>query len=277
MAILLLNYSRSGGTLISSVLGKLKNVVLVSEVNPVSNASSSVKEQVKKWYGIDISSGSFKEMVIELNGYCVTNNKILIIRDFSFVDFTPHLKNDFIPSNHFSIILELQKEISLNIFSFVRNGIDVWISRNCPFHFSDGYLIFVKNLVGLNIPIFKYENFCAEPEKELIKICKTIGISYDPSALIDPNGHNNVTGDNQLKSTSRGRKMNMIKTLKRKQIPEKWVKRALLDKNLLEANRILNYNFRFNESEFETNDPDWINSLKWALKRYRNPSHFHEF
>ena len=277
MAILLLNYSRSGGTLLSSVLARLDNVVLVSEVNPVSNAYTSVKEQVKEWYGIDISDGSFTEMIKELNDFCTRNNKTLIIRDYSFVDFTPNSINDFQPKSNFSALVELQNHIPLQVISFVRDAYDVWISRNCPPKFSEGYLKYVEQLMELKIPIFKYEDFCENPEIELSKICDSVNIRYDKKHLENPSKYQNITGDNQMEESSRGRKLNQISRLKRKQIPKKWSVKAGSDIQLKEANKMLSYGTDFDDVEIDKKDLDWVNSLKWMLNRYRNPSLFHEF
>jgi hypothetical protein len=277
LAILLLNYSRSGGTLLSSILGKFDNVVLVSEVNPTANATSSVKEQVKDWYGIEIANGSYTEMITELNEYCLLHNKTLVIRDFSFVDFTPHALNGFEVMNRFSSIQELKNTIPLKVFSFVRNAFDIWISRNCPPHFSIGYLNYVEQLISLQIPIFKYEDFCNNSETELAKICDFIGIKYNKQHLQTPNNYQNITGDNLMKAQSRGRLLNQITPLKRKQIPRLWIKKISTDLPLKKANKLLSYDPNFNAVEMEQDNLEWINYLKWTFYRYQNPSLFHEF
>tara|TARA_R110002050_G_scaffold158191_2_gene286987 strand:- start:13976 stop:14743 length:768 start_codon:yes stop_codon:yes gene_type:complete len=255
----------------------LDGVILLSEVNPNTSASLSIKKQVKDWYGIDIRKGTYLEMVLELNEYCQQNQKILVIRDFSFADFTPHVLNNFEPEYEFSSVKILEGVIPLTIISFVRDAYDVWISRNCPPNFSTGYLKFAKKLVALKAPIFKYENFCDFPEMELAKMCKTMGITYEKAALEKPNSYKNITGDNQIKKVSRGRKLNNIARLKRKQIPQKLLAIGKADTLLQKANLALNYPKNFSDEEMDTKYPNWIIAIKWSWFRYRNPSHFHTY
>ena len=173
--------------MLSTVLGQLDDVILVSEVNPINNASSTILTQVEQWYNVDIKTSPFKESVIELETYCLRNKKTLIIRDFSFVDFTPHEMNSFKPALAFSSLRELQSVIDLRVISFVRDEYDIWISRNFPPQFSLYYLKYVEQIIGLDYPVFKYEDFCKEPESEIRKTCKEIKIDFKIEVLNKPN------------------------------------------------------------------------------------------
>ena len=86
-AALLINYSRSGGTTISRVLGSIKNTILISEVHPNLDLMGSVAEQAKKWYNIDITIEAYQNMIFELYTKSISLNKRLIVRDFSFIEF----------------------------------------------------------------------------------------------------------------------------------------------------------------------------------------------
>ena len=277
MAVLILNYSRSGGTLLSSVLGQLDDVILVSEVNPVCNASSTISTQVKKWYGIDIKANSFKESVIELEAYCLSNKKTLIIRDFSFVDFTPHQFNSFQPALAFSSQKELESVINLRVICFVRDAYDIWISRNFPPQFSLYYLKYLEQIKRLDYPVFKYEDFCKNPDSELQKICKKIGVNFNIKALNSPNEYNNVTGDNQMPKVSRGRKLNDIQVLKRKQIPASFLEKGNADKLLSLANEECGYPASMTIEEFEKNKINWVVELEWRIKKWAGKITFHEY
>ena len=77
MAIIMLCYARSGGTLLNKCLGSLSDTIILSEVNPVGSGSgknkeslNSVYEQAKYWYNIELKNHDFKNAIIELDEYC---------------------------------------------------------------------------------------------------------------------------------------------------------------------------------------------------------------
>lgn len=94
---LLINYSRSGGTLISRVLSSLPNVVLLSEVNPNQNSLPylDVAYQMKQWYNLDVAGNTYLEKIEFIYNWCNNNNKILTVRDYSAFDFLPNPINLF--------------------------------------------------------------------------------------------------------------------------------------------------------------------------------------
>lgn len=271
-AALLINYSRSGGTMISRVLGSIKNTILISEVHPNLDLMGSVAEQAKKWYNIDITIEAYQNMVVELYTKSVSLNKRLIIRDFSFLDFTPNLYNKNAPSGTFSALKLLENKIPLIPFAFVRDAYDVWISRNFPPYFSEYYLKYIEALVERNIPIFKYEDFCKNPTQELFKISKLIGVTHDENAIDQFINYTNITGDNLLKSPSRGGRLEKIELLPRKKIPAFLMKKSKNDFYLQKANEILGYPIYIDDSriEFEKNPSNFVLESKWFYKKWSN-------
>jgi len=223
--VVLLNYARSGGTLLNKCLASLPNVIMLSEVNPLGGGSgsnieiptSTIKEQLNIWYNIDIKSDVFKEQVLEIYNYCELNNKILVIRDWSFVNFSNVKKyNQNNPPNEFLILKEL-KDFDMNIFGFVRDSIDVWISRglhNVEDFYTD-YLNYANKLVDLGVPLFKYEDFVKNPKIQLKLMCEQIGLEYTDVFETCLN-FDKLNGDVQNKTNSRGIKQNIIKPLPRK-------------------------------------------------------------
>ena len=265
--IVLLCYARSGGTVFSSAFSSLPNVVLVSEVNPNHNAKGSIREQLKNWFGYEIAQGSYDEMANAASEICQKEGKKFIIRDFSFIDFTPHKLNAFAPSKSFSTLNILKDSVPVQPIALVRNAFDVWISRGCPPNFSENYLDYVKALLSLGIPIYRYEDFCKKPEQTIQKVCEKTGIVFSPDFLQKSYSNQKITGDNDLQNPSRGSRLSTIQPLKRKRLPHFLVKKAEDDLQMAEANKLLGYPAEFYDSEFE-NAPSFISlEIKWFLKR----------
>jgi hypothetical protein len=263
-AIVLLCYSRSGGTLFSKSLVNLPDVVLLSEVNPVLNAKGSIKEQLKNWQNLDIAEGSFAEMA---KAAFVATNKNLIIRDFTFIDFTPHALNGLQPANTFSTLNALKNEMPLKPVAFVRDAFDVWISRGCPPKFSEGYLTYVKALLALKIPIYTYEDFCRNPAHVLRLFCTETGLPFDERALTLAIGETKVTGDVDLRNPSRGTRQMHIAPLKRKRLPAFLVKHAQQDLHLKQANVLLGYADDILSAETASAPTKISLELSWFFKR----------
>lgn len=262
---ILLCYPRSGGTLFSRVLASLPKVTLISEVNPHLNAAGSIADQAKEWYGMDVREDSFQSMATSLVKESRKKEHHLIIRDFSFIDFTPHALNNFQPVGHFSILKELNGK-DFKPIAFVRDVYDVWISRGCPKAFSEFYLNYVKALKSLNIPIVKYEDFCDRPEETLKDLCSYLEITYDETAIAHFSRYSNVTGDIKMRNSSRGTFFEMVKKLPRKWIPRYLQTRASNDVYLKEANRLFNYPDDFGLEEKPGFLERTISTSKWRLK-----------
>ena len=80
--ILMICFARSGGTILNRCLGSLPNVVMMSEVNPLGggvgvggnkNSFTTVAEQAKHWYQLELESKTFAENIIELEKICERN------------------------------------------------------------------------------------------------------------------------------------------------------------------------------------------------------------
>jgi hypothetical protein len=268
MIYLLINYARSGGTLFSKIIASQKNVVLLSEVNPNHNAVYSPAQQANLWYCLNIDEGlSYQDQVKEIYQKCMQQNKTLVIRDFTFIDFTPHQLNNFKPKKVFSNYEVIKQIAPVNAVAFVRNAIDVWISRDCPPKFSEGYLEYINFLMKEKIPIFKYEEFTKNPEGFLIEFGKTWAIS-DLSYSNKMLKYQKVTGDNQLKKPSRGSNQQTIKPLKRKQLAKQLISHLHNDVFLLEANNLIAYPTNYQENLEFKHHQFWLN-LKHRIRKLK--------
>lgn len=243
----MISFGRSGGTVLNQCLGCLPNVIMLSEVNPLGGGSgkdevsySTVKSQAMNWYGINLKSDNFTENLLELEEICTNSHKHLVVRDWSFINFYPTAQNHWKPINTFLTLEALEDKVDLISFTFVRDSIDVWISFGMPdcTTFFESYLKYVNKIVDRKIPIFKYEDFCKNPEKIVQEICKISSLEYnhfqDKYYTFDK-----VNGDIQI--ISRGRTQNSIRPLLRKIIKKEKISEINQCDLMIEANNLLNY------------------------------------
>ncbi len=243
-------FARSGGTLLNRCLGSLPNVVVMSEVNPLGGgwgiekekSPTTIKAQAKKWYGINLKNDAFGKSALELSNICITKNKQLIIRDWSFINFTPHEYNNFNPPNKLLSLEELKNDTGFIAFAFVRDSIDVWISRGMPpvKEFYTQYSRYINELLKNNIKIFKYEDLCKNPDFEIKKICEYIDIPYSESYK-NYTDFLRVSGDIQNKQKSRGIRSNKIIPMNRKTIYANKIAEINNSAQMIEVNKLLGY------------------------------------
>lgn len=247
-------YARSGGTILNKCLASLENTVMLSEVNPLgggwgengSQSYTTVKSQAKNWYQINLKNYGFVDEVLELYEYCSKENKQLILRDWSFVNFSAHEYNNGNPPNTLLTLKSLEQKIEITPFAFVRNGIDVWISRGMPpvDIFFDEYLNYVKEIILNKIPIIKYEDFCIDPSKTIKKICEITGLQYS-DVWQKFYQFNNINGDVQLGKLSRSKNDSKIKLLPRKKISKINIDQLEECESFHEANSLLSYPIKY--------------------------------
>lgn len=222
--VVMLAYARSGGTLLNRCLASLPNTFVLSEVNVEAlcpNSCSTIKEQAKKWYGLELKSEGFIENISEIYEYCNAHGLTLIVRDWTFGSFVPSRYNNFKPSRSLTTLDSISKSFPIIPFAFVRNAVDIWLSlKASPRTFYDKNLEFlyglVKCLLDKKVKIFKYEDFCNSPTQEMKKICDYIGVNYS-DAFLNYADFKNVTGDTDLPGDSRGIKKGEIGFLPRRE------------------------------------------------------------
>ena len=256
----MISFARSGATLLNRCLGSLSNVVIMSEVNPLGGgwgekkekSPTTIKTQAKQWYNISLKSNGFCEEALELASICKKQKKHLIIRDWSYVNFVPHEYNNFNPPNRLLSYEQLKGKCHLVAFAFIRDSIDVWISRNTPpvKEFYKQYSKYIDEILKNNIKIFKYENFCQNPDLEMKEICRYIGIEYS-SAYKNYNKFTNVNGDIQNGCKSRGIKQQKISLLPRKEIPFNKIKEINTCLEMKRVNSLLGYKTSYYKNQID--------------------------
>ncbi len=243
-------YARSGGTLLNRCLGSLPDTVIMSEVNQLMGAGNeidslrTIQTQAKGWYNIQLKNSSFSESLRELHQLSKKDNFNLIIRDWSFVNFVPKNSNSFEPPNKLLSYEEFKNETDFKFFAFVRDSVDVWLSmEKSPVKNGDRHLEyllkFILELKRNNIKIFKYEDFCANPDKVMKEICEYIDIPFNNS-YSEYNSFTKFNGDSQAYD-SRGMAQTAIKPLTRRELTDEEASFIKNHTKMSEINEILGY------------------------------------
>lgn len=246
--IIMLAYARSGGTLLNRCMASMPDTIMLSEVNVEALCPSScntIRGQVKEWYGINLKSEGFRENIQELYKYCLEKDKALIIRDWTFGSFVPSRYNNYNPSKEFATLDFVSNYFPVKSFAFVRDAIDIWLSLNAsPRTFYDKDLIylyeFVKKIFDRKIKIFKYEDFCKNPKKNMHSICDYVEIDYNEQ-FMNFFSYYKVTGDTDLPDSSRGLVENKINLLSRRAMSDVLFEEIKTKTKALEINKLLNY------------------------------------
>ena len=267
-------FARSGGTLLNRCLGSLENTVILSEVSPLGGGWGSrgeksyttIKEQAYNWWGINIESDDYFDGIVELHKICNEENKHLIIRDWSFINFVPYVNNKLNPPNRLLTFDGLRNYTDIIPFAFVRDSIDIWISRGTPpiNKFYQQYLKYIEVLLREGIRIFKFEDFVNDPNKIMSELCIFLNIEYSELFLNFEN-FNKINGDS-FGSDSRGYKRSIIRPLPRKIIKKEKIQEINKCELLVEANRLLNYPTLYDNGSLENRLMKNLRRLKSYLE-----------
>lgn len=244
----MLAYARSGGTLLNRCIASMPDIIMLSEVNIEALCPSScntIKEQVSKWYNIELKSEGFIENIKELYDYCLKNKKTLVIRDWTFGSFVPSRYNNFKPSNTLATLDVISEHFPVKSFALVRNSIDIWLSlKASPRTFYDKnleYLYeFTNSLISHKIKFFYYEYLCKNPVEAMISICNYSGLKYSEK-FKDFSNYLNVTGDTDLPEHSRGVQKGDIGLISRRETYANFFDEINNNTKALEINKILGY------------------------------------
>lgn len=246
-------YARSGGTLLNRFLVAQKNVVVLSEAHPIHNNKGglySIRGQMEKWYGVNISETTYEEEIKEVKQWCDDNNKILILRDWSYIDFSSSYLNKQNPPNQSTNYCLLHEKFDLQMTAFVRDGIDVYLSTKQPLKkFSQEYAAYVKYLISMKVNIVKYEEFIEYPQKIIDKVFVLLNGKFRENEISEDISSQNVIGDTGY---SRGNQQAKIIKLPRRYAG--YFKRKEINSNeaINQANIALGYSIGYASSVRET-------------------------
>jgi len=198
MVRILSHLPSSGGSPISRAIAAMPNIVLLSEIHPYASdrlTFSPMRQylqyyadsEFKDWLSSPAISESltFRESIRLIASDCERHGKILVIRDWAFLDFIAKSSK---PLMYRSITeKELSDTFLLKYCATSRHPADTWLSfLNSGFapglsldDFAAGYLKFANYIY--NRDWFKYEDFCIKPDNTLLSICNSLEIEFTPS------------------------------------------------------------------------------------------------
>ncbi|HMP77521.1 MAG TPA: hypothetical protein PKE12_14585 [Kiritimatiellia bacterium] len=219
---IMIAYARSGGTLLARCLASLPGTMLFSEVNPrrrtrVKGRLATLESQARAWHGLELRSEDFGGQVRELEAHARVGGRYVILRDWPVIDFVPIKENDHQASGRFSIMDAVADVPDARAFGFVRDAYDVWVSNGCHDDFFTHYRPYLEALFRSGIPIFRYEDLCADPDAFMRKLCAHLDIPFC-GEFRNFARFTNVTGDIELPGGSRGSSRARIVQLPRPRI-----------------------------------------------------------
>lgn len=201
--------ARTGGTTISKCLAVMPGVALLSELHPLGMEKFDPLRQAGDWYGLvgpeDIARlGPHPDFVAGIRliaARAEARGLRLVIRDWSHLDFTgPPLVRE--PSCRLLTAETLAPHFRLRQVATVRHPIDQWQSlRRVPLmrgridldRFLKGYRRFAELCPALGF--VRFEDFCADPEAALKRLCAALDIPFDTGWRARWAGYDRITGD----------------------------------------------------------------------------------
>ena len=213
------NLPRSGGTIISKSISAQEGIVLLSEIHPQGiNIREKMGDtpddgdplhQFQSWYKlfddkdyikIKSSNLNFLDKIKIINEKAKKQKKILVLRDWSFIDFFGKPFTE--PTQKNSLIDTLLKNFKIRNIFLIRDPIEMYIScnrrlaffsNNYSFDtFLDGYSLYIKNIE--RDKFVEFEKFIQNPTQILKKISKILDFDFDENYNQNL-GNINITGD----------------------------------------------------------------------------------
>ena len=232
------NLPRTGGTIISKSVSAKKNIILLSEIHPegieirkrmgVQPDWGDPLYQFQSWYNpfkveeydkIKSSNIDFLSKIKLINNKVKNENKKLIIRDWSFIDFLgkPYVE----PKEKNSLYEILSNDFEIKNIYLLRDPIEMFISCNTKLSFFTknytfdlflkGYNAYLDNIKGNKF--IKFEKFIHNTSENLKKISEILDFEYDEDYYKNLE-NTKITGDvGATKSTAIGIKKNMFDLL----------------------------------------------------------------
>lgn len=195
------HFAATGGTLMSRCIDAQPNVVLLSEIDPLSLISMTVSKPVfsprsviqQLRYSVrgncDVLIGEvFQAEIVALRDRLQRQGRHLVVRDHA------HSQYCFGPisTTRKSVLDLLRATGDTRSIVTIRHPIDSFLSITAQpnwNHFSPAtleeycrrYLLFLEDHAGL--PIISYEAFVADPERVTAEICSALDLAYIPGAI----------------------------------------------------------------------------------------------
>jgi len=222
--------SATGGTLISRCLAAMPDVVLLSELHPLTASMAPFYPldplgQVAWNYSHLLPSDErmyalFRDRLAPVVEMCRVHGKRLVLRDHSHSDYLTERE----PGTRLADAL--REQYPLRQVATIRNPIDAWLSmvengfaghlagfedycERC-LRFLDGYA---------DVPVWRYEDFVADPDRVMQALCAQLDLPFLPGFVARAGGVV-LSGDS-------GRRPPSITALPRRAVPEGFLPAAV--------------------------------------------------
>tara|TARA_Y100000389_G_scaffold113311_1_gene110445 strand:+ start:98 stop:877 length:780 start_codon:yes stop_codon:yes gene_type:complete len=186
--------SCSGGTVISKCLSAMEKTIVISEIHPDRlrmgfnpfDPVSLLLTQTKLGQNATVRRNIFLKRIKEIFEISKLNNFNLILRDHTHTDYLENKDIEQINSKK-SLIDVVRKDFKLLPLLIIRNPLHAYQSllnnnmRQSTSSFNDycnRVMLMINTYKNLDCSIFKYEDFCLNPDKELDKMCAILKINY---------------------------------------------------------------------------------------------------
>ena len=179
----------TGGTIISKCIASMRDVYFLSEIHPfLANAPQfdpmAVTAQFQAQYRA-LSRAEMKAAFLEqiaIVAGCVERRKgYLVLRDHAHTDFCA--KGAALAPSMLSTLAE--GGYRTNAVVTIRDPVETYVSmlnnefRELAFDaYCERWLAFLDCYSGR--PVYRYEDFCNEPESEIVRMCGDLQIPFDP-------------------------------------------------------------------------------------------------
>jgi len=204
--------SSSGGTVISKCIAALPDVVLLSEMHPLTVLDvphflpiDPLAQLLSNYPQLAPDDENLQRLFCErlepVAETCQKAGKHLVLRDHSHSDYLTDREPRTRLADALGKYYELRRIVTL------RNPIDAWLSMkasgfdNHVLNFSDycdRVLTFLED--HTHLPLWRYEDFVARPETIIAEISKSLDVPFDPSFL-SHFAEKTLTGDSGRKPT----------------------------------------------------------------------------
>ncbi len=217
--------ARTGGTVLCMCLGSMRDVVLLSEVNPRS-ASAYHKlnpvYQAAKWFSL-LDAGEmaavgeaakqatdpntlFVDVIDHIDRAAAKRGKALVLRDWSHVDFLGAQWDglDMQPSGRLALADLLGSRFQLRQVAICRHPIKQWRSYDRYQRTNHDRLLSAADMMrgtasfataAAPLGFMKYEDFVTSPEAFLRDLCEKLDLDFDPGYAERWRDYDKVTGD----------------------------------------------------------------------------------
>ncbi|WP_103332933.1 sulfotransferase [Pseudotabrizicola formosa] len=222
------HFACTGGTLLSRCVAALPNTVLMSEIDPLSRIKLGPKYlkfapndvllallRAEERVDQSVIVAAFQSAIATTVAALDRRGQRLVLRDHPHSQFCMAIDHSTRPT----VYEMLAQCCTVKALVTVRHPLDSFIALDAhwwhdfsPFtldEYSERYTAFLTRHAGL--PMLRYEEFVADPQAGLERICRYLDLTFDPLAL-DLIGAIQISGDS-------GRTGNTIAPRPRRPVP----------------------------------------------------------